>query len=159
VLITYRPIGIIRTPFATREGMPIQSIRSSASGRVEIYPQYRPALADLDGFSHIILLYHFHQSGPARQSVRPFLESAERGVFATRHPARPNPIGLSVVRLDRVEMGESPVLHVTGVDVLDGTPLLDIKPYVPRFDQHPATRVGWLEERFASRPWLANFDA
>ena len=156
--ITYKPIGIIRTPFAKRESIPAIAIRSSASGRVEIYPQYRPALADLDGFSHIILLYHFHQSGPARLTVRPFLDSAEHGVFATRHPARPNPIGLSVVRLDRVEMSESPVLHVTGIDVLDRTPLLDIKPYAPPFDQHPATRVGWLAKHISSRPWLANFD-
>ncbi len=139
--IIYTPIGVVRTPFTQRQGMPIQPARSDARGQVEVFPQYREALADLDGFSHIILLHHFHQAGAPDLTVRPFLDDAAHGVFATRHPDRPNPIGLSVVRLDRIERGEYPTLHVTGVDVLDGTPVLDIKPYVPMFDAHPDARA------------------
>jgi tRNA-Thr(GGU) m(6)t(6)A37 methyltransferase TsaA len=99
-------------------------------------------LRDLEGFSHIILLYHFHRVRDVKLVVTPFMDSQPRGLFSTRAPKRPNPIGLSVVRLLRVE---GHVLHIENVDILDGTPILDIKPYVPDFDQHPAERVGWLE--------------
>ncbi|MBN1285009.1 MAG: tRNA (N6-threonylcarbamoyladenosine(37)-N6)-methyltransferase TrmO [Anaerolineae bacterium] len=161
-VITYRPIGVIHTPFTERAGMPIQAARSEAVGYVEVYPQYRPALADLDGFSHIFLVYHFHRADPPQLSVRPFLDDTSHGLFATRHPHRPNPIGLSVVRLDRVALDNPPVLHVTGVDMLDGTPLLDIKPYVPQFDAHEAPHTGWIGaqgDRLANRAWRARFDA
>lgn len=159
--VTYASIGVLRTPFARREGMPIQPARSDAAGRAEIDPQYREALRDLEGFSHIMLLYHFHHAGAPTLTVRPFLDDAAHGLFATRHPDRPNPIGLSVVRLDRVEMDPSPVLHVTGVDMLDGTPLLDIKPYVPAFDCYDADRTGWIGAQGAgldARPWRARYD-
>jgi tRNA-Thr(GGU) m(6)t(6)A37 methyltransferase TsaA len=109
--------------------------------------QYAEGLKDLAGFSHLILLYHFHRAGPARLTVTPFLDDAPHGVFATRAPARPNPIGLSVVRLVGVE---GLVLHLTDVDVLDQTPLIDLKPYVPAFDQPDGpVRVGWLSGRAA----------
>jgi tRNA-Thr(GGU) m(6)t(6)A37 methyltransferase TsaA len=159
--ITYHPIGIIHTPFTQREGMPIQTTRSAAAGRVEVDPAYRAALADLDGFSHIILLYHFHRADSPQLTVRPFLDDTPHGLFSTRHPHRPNPIGLSVVQLDRLELNPGPVLYVTGVDMLDGSPLLDIKPYIPKFDVHDATRTGWLGvqgEALDARPWRANFD-
>jgi tRNA-Thr(GGU) m(6)t(6)A37 methyltransferase TsaA len=108
---------------------------------VEVYDDYVEGLADLDGFSHIILLYHFHESSGYRLRVKPFLDNQKRGLFATRAPWRPNPIGLSVVRLVQVEGSK---LTVEDVDILDNTPLLDIKPYVPEFDQRTKTRLGWL---------------
>ncbi len=160
--IIYHPIGVIHTPFAAREGMPIQTARSQTAGLVEVLPHYREALDDLEGFSHIMLLYHFHQAGAPSLTVRPFLDDVAHGLFATRHPHRPNPIGLSVVRLERIAWDEAPILHVFGVDMLDRTPLLDIKPYVPAFDIHPASRAGWLGaqgDALEERAWKARFDA
>ena len=141
--VIFRPIGIIRTPFTSIEGMPIQpSGAGDAAGRLEVRPEYTDGLLDLDGFSHIVLLYHFHRAQGYRLRVVPFLDTEEHGLFATRAPKRPNPIGLSIVRLDHVE---GAVLHVRGIDVLDGTPLLDIKPHVPDFDSPGGVdRIGWL---------------
>jgi tRNA-Thr(GGU) m(6)t(6)A37 methyltransferase TsaA len=141
--ITYHPIGLIHSRFISLEQMPIQpSGETSAPGTVEVYPQYTEGLKDLDGFSHIILLYHLHQVHRTDLTVRPFLGKEARGVFATRAPTRPNPIGLSVVKLDRVEGN---LLYIANLDILDGTPLLDIKPFVPEFDHPTEVRVGWLE--------------
>ncbi len=142
--INMQPIGIIHTPFSEKRETPIQPTRSSAKGMVEIFPEYVQGLQDLDGFSHIILLYVFHQSKGYSLLVTPFLDNQPRGLFATRYPARPNPIGLSVVHLLSVESAR---LEVDGIDVLDGTPLLDIKPYVPEFDIRQNVRAGWLEKR------------
>ncbi len=111
---------------------------------MEVYPEFFAGLQDLDGFSHIILLYVFHHSSGYSLRVKPFLDHQERGLFATRYPARPNPIGLSIVRLRIVREN---LLTVEGIDVLDGTPLLDIKPYVPDFDVGMETRTGWYETR------------
>jgi tRNA-Thr(GGU) m(6)t(6)A37 methyltransferase TsaA len=139
------PIGIIRTPFNEIRGMPIQPRGAGgAPGRVEVKPEYCQGLRDVGGFSHLILIYQFHRSEGYSLLVRPFLDDAYRGVFATRAPRRPNPIGLSVVELVRVE---GCTLHVRGIDVLDGTPLLDIKPFVPEFDSPSTCRVGWLQGR------------
>ncbi|MBN1178169.1 MAG: tRNA (N6-threonylcarbamoyladenosine(37)-N6)-methyltransferase TrmO [Anaerolineae bacterium] len=141
--VVYRPIGIVHSPFEDVEGMPIQpSGARGVEGWIEVYPDYVAGLADLEGFSHIVLLYHFHQVTQMQLVVRPFLDGEPRGVFATRAPKRPNPIGLSVVRLVRVE---GATLWIEGVDVLNGTPLLDLKPYVPAFDHHPVERTGWLD--------------
>lgn len=124
--------------------MPIQpSSRAAAAGIVTVIPEFTEGLADLEGFSHIILLYHFHHVRAMQLAVTPFLDDGPHGVFATRAPTRPNPIGLSVVELVR---REDNVLHVANLDVLDGTPLLDIKPYVPQFDAAEATRLGWFEQ-------------
>ena len=144
--IVYKPIGVIRTPFKSRENMPIQpSGGKDVRGVIEIDPQYAEGLSDLEGFSHIILLYFFHSADPGYDlMVTPFLDDEPKGLFATRYPRRPNPIGLSVVRLVR---REGRVLHVDGIDVLDGTPLLDIKPYVPPFDAFPEATLGWLAGR------------
>jgi tRNA (adenine37-N6)-methyltransferase len=143
-MIELRPIGIIHTPFSGPEDMPIQpSGAAGACGTVEVLEEYRAGLADLDAFSHVILLYHLDRSRGFDLRVVPFLDTRSRGLFATRAPRRPNPIGLSVVQLEGIRNG---VLHVRGVDILDGTPLLDIKPYVPEFDSHPAARTGWLQE-------------
>ncbi len=141
--IKYHPIGTIHSPFKDIAGMPIQpSGASGVRGTVEIRPELAAGLKDLEGFSHIILLYHFHQVREARLEVVPFMDVEMRGVFATRAPKRPNPLGLSVVRLVGITGN---ILHIENVDVLDGTPLLDIKPYVPEFDQPTEVRVGWLE--------------
>lgn len=143
--VTYRAIGTIHTPFGDVQGMPIQPPGAAGvRGRVEILPEYALGLKDLDAFSHVILVYHFHRAGPPQLTVVPFMDSQPRGLFATRAPRRPNPIGLSVVRLLGIEGN---VLHVEGVDVLDGTPLLDVKPYVPQFDGPPVARTGWLEAK------------
>lgn len=141
--VLYHPIGVLYTPFIDPAGMPIQpSGASGVYGTAEIYPEYAAGLHDLAGFSHIILLYHFHHAPAPRLTVIPFLDTAARGIFATRAPARPNPIGLSVVRLLRCE---GATLFLEAVDMLDGTPLLDIKPYVPAFDYCAAESSGWLE--------------
>ena len=139
-----RPIGIIHTPFKDLENMPIQpSGAAGIRGTVELLPEFSDGLKDLDGFSHLILLYRFHESRGYKLTVTPFLDSEPRGLFATRAPKRPNPIGLSVVRL--VQIRECS-LDVENVDILDGTPFLDIKPYVPGFDHQENCRIGWLEK-------------
>ncbi len=142
-MIEFEPIGIIHSPFTEPKGMPIQPPGAKGiQGTVEVFEAYRSALKDLDGFSHIILLYHFHRSQGFAPHVIPFMDSQPRGLFSTRAPRRPNAIGLSVVQLNRIEEG---VLHIENVDILDGTPLLDIKPCVPAFDAPANVQVGWLE--------------
>ncbi len=142
--VCYHPIGVIRTPFKKPKGTPIQPAGSLDSrGTVELFSEYSEGLLDLEGFSHIILVYHFHMAKAPKMKVKPFMDDREHGIFAQRAPSRPNPIGLSVVRLDKVENN---VLYIRDVDVLDGTPLLDVKPYVPEFDIREVTRTGWLEQ-------------
>ncbi|MEA3296355.1 MAG: tRNA (N6-threonylcarbamoyladenosine(37)-N6)-methyltransferase TrmO [candidate division Zixibacteria bacterium] len=141
--ISCQPIGIIYSSFKEPKGTPIQPKRAGgAEGTIELLPQYEEGLCDLAGFSHIILLYHFHLSCGYKLKVKPYLDNTMRGLFATRAPRRPNPIGLSVVRLKRIEGG---TLYISNLDIVDGTPLLDIKPYVPHFDCEEKIRVGWLE--------------
>ncbi len=143
-LITFRPIGIISTPFTVPEGTPIQpKAAEGIAGTVKLFPEFSEGLQDLSGFSHIFLIYHCHLCQGFSLWVKPFLDDEKRGVFATRAPARPNPIGLSLVRLDGIE---ADTLHIRDVDMLDGTPLLDIKPFVPEFDTRDQTRIGWLTE-------------
>lgn len=140
--INLTPIGVIRTPFTTLEGMPIQAVAAAGvPGRVELAPEFAPGLRDIEGFSHLILIYHLHQMTTPALEVTPFLDTQPRGVFATRSPRRPNALGLSTVRLLHVE---GSTLHIEQVDMLDGTPLLDIKPYVPRFDDRAEARIGWF---------------
>ena len=142
--ITYQPIGVIRSPFTDPKGTPIQPAGAEGvNGRVEILPEYVEGLQDVDGFSHIILIYHFHLSRAPSLKVKPFMDSEAHGVFAIRAPSRPNPIGISVVRLVRIEDN---ILHIQDVDIVDGTPLLDIKPYVPEFDIREVEKIGWLEK-------------
>jgi tRNA-Thr(GGU) m(6)t(6)A37 methyltransferase TsaA len=138
------PIGTIHSPFNHRNETPIQPSRSQETGTVEIFPQFSEGLQDLEGFSHIFLIYVFHQSSGYNLKVTPFLDSKKRGLFSTRFPARPNPIGFSVVRLLNLDGN---ILTVVGIDVLDGTPLLDIKPYVPEFDVRLETQTGWYKNR------------
>jgi tRNA-Thr(GGU) m(6)t(6)A37 methyltransferase TsaA len=141
--VTYIPIGVVRSPFTEREGMPLQSVAAAdVLGSVEVLPEFAGGLTDLEGFSHVHIVSHLHGGAPGGLVVKPFLDDAVRGVFATRSPRHPNPIGLSVVRLLVVR---DAVLEVSGLDLLDGTPVLDIKPYVPAFDAIAAERTGWLE--------------
>ena len=143
--IEYTQIGIIHTPFKTPAGTPIQPTGSvGVEAKVEIFPKYCPGLADLEGFSHIILIYLFHMSKEFKLKVKPFLDSELRGLFATRAPARPNPIGISVVRLIKVD---DAVLYIKDIDIVDKTPLLDIKPYIPEFDIRKVERTGWIGKK------------
>jgi tRNA-Thr(GGU) m(6)t(6)A37 methyltransferase TsaA len=144
MLIQYHSIGTIHSPFTKISDMPIQpSGAVGVPGSIEINEELVPALQDLNGFSHLILLYHFHQVKESKLQVTPFLDTQSHGLFATRAPQRPNPIGCTVVRLLDVTKN---CLIIENVDVLDGTPLLDIKPYVPAFDGEMADlRIGWLE--------------
>jgi len=141
--IQYHPIGVIHSPYQSLVGMPIQpSGADGVRGKIILDSQFVSGLQDLEGFSHLILLYHFHRSPDHSLVVQPFLDEVPHGVFATRAPRRPNPIGLSVVRLISVH---SNIVDIENVDILDGTPLLDIKPYIPGIDQPEKVRIGWLE--------------
>ncbi|MCB2206967.1 MAG: tRNA (N6-threonylcarbamoyladenosine(37)-N6)-methyltransferase TrmO [Bacteroidetes bacterium] len=142
--IQFAPIGIIHSPFKVPKGTPIQSIAAKGmEGTVELFQEYTGGLKDLDGFSHIMLIYHFHLSKEPSLKVRPFLDDQIRGVFSTRAPNRPNPIGISIVQLIRIEGN---ILYIKDLDIVDGTPLLDIKPFVAEFDIRDATKKGWLEK-------------
>ena len=141
--IVMRPIGIIHSPYTKKEDAPIQgAFEPDARGEVEVFAEFEEGLKDIEGFSHLILLYHFDRAGDVKL-VRPtFLDDSPHGILACRHPCRPNGIGISIVRLLR---REGRILHVAEIDVLDGTPLLDIKPYVPSFDCRPDAASGWIQ--------------
>jgi tRNA (adenine37-N6)-methyltransferase len=142
--VCYSPIGTIHTPWTDIAGMPIQpSGARGVPGTVEIFPEFAEGLRDIEGFSRIMLIYAFHRCSSYDLVAKPFLDTVPRGVFATRSPKRPNAIGFSCVRLAGKE---GSTLNVEDVDILDGTPLLDIKPYVPAFDAYPDATCGWLEK-------------
>ncbi len=142
--IKYKQIGVIHSPFKEPKGTPIQpGAAQGIEGTVEVFQEYVEGLKDLDGFSHIMLIYHFHLSKESSLKVKPFMDDQTHGVFSTRAPNRPNPIGISVVQLVKIEGN---ILYVKDVDIVDGTPLLDIKPYVPEFDIRDARKKGWLEK-------------
>jgi tRNA-Thr(GGU) m(6)t(6)A37 methyltransferase TsaA len=157
--VTYRPIGTVRSPHTEPEKTPVQPVFARGiRGTVEVDPQFEEGLAGIESFSHIYLLFHMHCSPGVRLTVTPYLDDEPRGLFATRGPWRPNPIGFSVVRLLR---REGNVLHVEDVDVLDGTPLLDLKPYVARFDSRQDVQSGWQDEvddATAARRGLRDYD-
>jgi len=140
--VRYKPIGVVHSPFKVPQDVPIQSVAAEGvMGSVEVAREYVEGLRDVEGFSHLILIYHCHLAQDYSLLVRPFLDERLHGVFSTRAPSRPNPIGVSIVRLTRMEKN---ILHIQDVDIIDGTPLLDIKPFVPDFDQRKAERIGWL---------------
>ncbi len=148
--ISYKPIGIIHSPFKDPLGTPIQpSAARGVKGTIEIFPEYAEGLIDIEGFSHIILIYHFHLSREFSLKVKPYLDDQLHGVFATRAPARPNPIGISIVRLIKIEREK---LFIEDVDIVDGTPLLDIKPFVSEFDSREAEKIGWLRKHIDKLP-------
>lgn len=141
--IEYQAIGYIKTPYTEKHGMPIQPAGGrGVKGTVELLEEYADGLKDLEGFSHIYLIYHLHRSEGYDLQVIPFMDDVYRGLFATRAPRRPNPVGISLVRLMGIRGN---ILEIEDLDMLDGTPLLDIKPYTPRFDERKDTRSGWLE--------------
>ncbi|MBW1787358.1 MAG: tRNA (N6-threonylcarbamoyladenosine(37)-N6)-methyltransferase TrmO [Deltaproteobacteria bacterium] len=145
----FRPIGVLNTPYRTKSGVPIQgAFDPQSEGTAEIFKPFEEGLRDLEGFSHLILLYVFDRSEGYDLVCRPYMEDRRHGVFAMRAPRRPNPIGFSVVRLKR---REGRMLHLAELDMLDGTPLLDIKPFVPKFDHRADTRVGWMENTFRNK--------
>ncbi|MGC9336882.1 MAG: tRNA (N6-threonylcarbamoyladenosine(37)-N6)-methyltransferase TrmO [Candidatus Cloacimonadia bacterium] len=153
--IKYKPIGIIHSPFKKPTGTPIQpAAGKSIKGTVEVFPEYAEGLKDLEGFSHIILIYHLHLSQGWCLKVKPFMDNELRGVFATRAPSRPNPIGLSVVHLVRIEKN---ILYIQDLDIVDKTPLLDIKPYVPEFETKEVKKLGWLEKNVHKLPSSAGW--
>jgi tRNA (adenine37-N6)-methyltransferase len=140
--IIYLPIGYLFTPFEAPEAMPIQPCsRIAGAGHAVIAEEFIAGLKDLETFSHVILIYHFHKKTKTALLVKPFLDQEERGIFATRAPVRPNAIGLSIVKLIKIEGNK---LYFENLDMLNGTPLLDIKPYVPEFDRPANPTSGWL---------------
>ena len=144
-IIQYRPIGIIHTPYNTPQGTPIQPPASKGvEADVEVFEKYAEGLTDLGEFSHIYLIYHFHLCRKFSLKVKPFLDNEYHGLFATRAPSRPNSIGLSIVRLTGIKEN---ILHVKNIDILDGTPLLDIKPYVPGFDIRKVSKISWMDKK------------
>ena len=145
--VIYKPIGLIHSPFKNLEGMPIQPVGAKGvEGEIHLDEKYAEGLTDLEGFSHIILIYHLHLSKGYSLKVKPFLDIVKRGIFATRAPKRPNAIGMSVVCLDKIEGSK---IYISNVDIVDGTPLLDIKPYIPNFDKCKGEelRIGWFEDK------------
>ena len=143
--VSYTPIGVIHSPFKEPKNVPIQAAASKGiQGTIEMNSEFAEGVEDLDGFSHLILLYHFNLVKGFSLKAKPFLDDALRGVFASRSPARPNPIGISIVRVRKIE---NKTLHIEDVDIIDGTPLLDIKPCVPKFDYRRTTQIGWYNDK------------
>lgn len=142
-----KPIGVIRTPFKSKNKIPIQASKSDTTAEAEVFPEYSEGLDSLDGFSHAILLYWFHRAQSPKLKVTPFLDTMERGLFSTRAPSRPNPIGLSIVKIIRIEGN---IVRFKGADMLNDTPLIDIKPFVPEFDNRVYATSGWLTDSLSS---------
>ncbi|MEA1865633.1 MAG: tRNA (N6-threonylcarbamoyladenosine(37)-N6)-methyltransferase TrmO [Euryarchaeota archaeon] len=144
--ITHTPIGVIHSPFTDPDDTPIQGVfADGARGEVEVFPEYIDGLKDIGGFSHLILLYHFHLADGYSLISKPFIGGgAEKGIFSIRHPRRPNPIGISIVRLENVRGN---ILEICDVDILDGTPLLDIKPFIHQFDHRADIQSGWVDDQ------------
>lgn len=142
---TFKPIGLIHTRFLRQDGTPIQaSMATEEKGSIELFPEFSEGLLDIEGFSHLFLIYAFHQMKQGVLRVKPYLDTVEHGIFATRSPKRPNPIGISVVQLLSVTGN---TLEIKGVDMLNGTPLLDIKPYVPALDHFHTEKIGWFQNK------------
>ena len=146
--IKIKPIGIIHTPYKDSKGMPIQgTFKKDVTGQVEIFPEYQQGLKDIEGFSHLILFYYFNRSKEEKLIEKPFLEDEPHGIFSIRGPHRPNHIGFSVVKLEKIEGN---MVTFSEVDILDSTPLLDIKPYISHFDSRKNVKNGWLDRHFKS---------
>jgi tRNA-Thr(GGU) m(6)t(6)A37 methyltransferase TsaA len=142
-----KPIGVIRTPFKSKDKIPIQASKSDVVAEFEVFSDYSAGLDSLSGFSHVILLYWFHRAQPLKLKVTPYLDSQERGLFSTRAPSSPNPIGISTVRITQIKGN---IVSFMGADMLNDTPLIDIKPFVPEFDNRLDATSGWLTESLCS---------
>jgi len=147
--VCFKPVGVIHTPFKTLKGIPIQSVMSGENGIIEIFEEYHPALKDLDGFDYIYCLYFFDMVKlPVPLQSKPFLDDDIKGVFAIRSPFRPNPIGLAILKLLKIDGNE---IHVSNVEMLDKTPILDIKPYIPAIDTRVTDKIGWLKGKITKK--------
>lgn len=147
--IKLRPIGIIHTPYKEPKGMSIQGrFEENVTGKIEVFPEYQEGLKDIQGFSHLILIYYFNRATEEKLLGKPFLEDKIHGIFAIRSPKRPNRIGFSIVKLEKIENN---IITFSEVDILDNTPLLDIKPYVSYFDSRENVKNGWLEKHFKNK--------
>ena len=146
-----QPIGVIHSPYRTKEECPVQGMAAPGGrGKIEVLPEFEEGLQDIGAFSHIILFYIFDRAGKVLLTRKPFLDDSPHGIFATRHPCRPNGIGMSIVKLEKIDKN---ILEVSGIDVLDNTPLIDIKPYVPKFDHRENAGNGWVgETEFREKP-------
>lgn len=147
----FKQIGVIHSPFKTKEECPVQGLAApGGKGSVEVFPEYEEALRDIESFTHIILFYIFDRAGETLLIRKPFLDDNPHGIFATRHPCRPNSLGMSVVKLEKRNKN---ILEIREIDVLDNTPLIDIKPYVPKFDYRENAGNGWVENSgFREKP-------
>ena len=144
-VIRYNSIGIIHSPFKENVGIPRQSVGASdINGSIEVFDDYSTGLQDLDGFSHIVVIFHLHRVKRASLKAYPPWDDREHGVFATRSPYRPNPIGVSIVKLETIEQN---IVHISGIDMADGSPVLDIKPYVPDLNPSEGIKIGWLADK------------
>ncbi|HII96008.1 MAG TPA: tRNA (N6-threonylcarbamoyladenosine(37)-N6)-methyltransferase TrmO [Candidatus Methanofastidiosum sp.] len=151
--ICYTPIGIVHSEFKEKTNVPIQSVFSNNKGVIEIFPEFSDGLKDIGGFSHIFLIYHFHLSKGFSLKVTPFLDDVERGIFSTRAPKRPNNIGLSILKIEGVEGNK---IMVSGIDIIDKTPVLDIKPYVSHFDYRPDVKDGWATNKVENKEYVSD---
>lgn len=141
--ISFKAVGVIESRFEQQAGTPIQGrMAPEETARIRVFDEFVTGLKDIEGFSHIYVFFKFDRASGGQLLVKPYLDTVEHGVFATRSPLRPNPLGMTVVRLDRVEGN---CLHISGVDMLNGSPVIDIKPYIPQFDQHNPEKIGWYE--------------
>lgn len=144
--IKLKPIGIIHTPYKEQKGIPIQgTFKKDVTGQIEVFPEYQEGLKDVGGFSHLILVYYFDRAKEEKLIGKPFLEDKPHGIFAIRSPMRPNHIGVSIVKLEKIKKN---IITFSEVDILDGTPLLDVKPYVSHFDSRENAKNGWLDKHF-----------
>jgi tRNA-Thr(GGU) m(6)t(6)A37 methyltransferase TsaA len=145
--IKIKPIGIIHSPYKDVKDVPIQgTFRKDVKGRIKLFRKYRAGLKDIEGFSHLILIYYFHRAREEKLIAKPYLDDETHGIFAIRSPMRPNHIGISIVKLEKVEKN---IVVFSEVDVIDKTPLLDIKPYVSYYDTRKNVKNGWIDKHFA----------
>lgn len=143
--IIFKPVGVVESRFEQQSGTPIQGkMAPEEVACIRIHDEFVAGLKDLEHFSHIYVFFKFDRASGSKLLVKPYLDNIERGVFATRSPLRPNPLGMTIVRLERIEGN---CLHVSGVDILNGSPVIDIKPYIPDFDQHQPEKIGWYQEK------------
>lgn len=143
-VVTFKSVGFVESRFEQQAGTPIQGrMAPEETGRIVIFEEFAEALKDLEGFSHIYVFFKFDRASEKKLRVKPYLDTVERGIFATRSPLRPNPLGMTIVRLNRVDGN---ILEISGVDILNGSPVIDIKPYIPDFDFHNPEKIGWYEK-------------
>jgi tRNA-Thr(GGU) m(6)t(6)A37 methyltransferase TsaA len=139
--IVFKAVGVVESRFEQQAGTPIQGrLAPNETAVIRIFPEFADGLKDLEGFSHIYVFFKFDRASDKKLRVKPYLDTVERGVFATRSPLRPNPLGMTIVRLDRIDNNN---LYISGIDILNNSPVIDIKPYIPDFDHQNPEKIGW----------------